>query len=178
MGDIMNLFNYYLDNPSQEGEVYNGNFLFLKCLAHYQTGKVDQSGKVIPLWVDANSIDLGILPEKTGVVGRSLFHFSDANLKAYDNFADLSDEGLALGKIDLLSLDDRVMIFSDTYDFNVESDKFTLHTKIIPFIGSLFTGRNAGNAISWSIHNILVPLVRNRPAHGPFTIYFSGEIKK
>ncbi len=169
MGDIINLFNYYLDNPSQEGEVYNGNFLFLKCLAHYQTGE----GK--DLMVDVQSIDLhGKVPLGIGKVGVQLFSLTDADLTAVGNFANLSDEGLALGTITVYKTANTMAILKDTYNFDVKIPEANFHTKFGVFLGQLFSGRNFGNSVSWLIHNYLIPVQYHRPPTGKFDIHFKG----
>ncbi len=173
MGDIMNLFNYYLDNQSLEGEVYNGNFLFLKCLAHYQTGQNKD------LVVDANSIDLGKISQKEPgtVQPMSLFNLSFSNLLnpiTWTNFANLSDEGLALGSFSITFTNSGIAINEDTYDFDFKlTHKYTVSINNQPIsIMDWHFKRNLGNAISLFLHT--VPF---SGTHGTFKIRFVGEIK-
>ncbi len=160
MGDIMNLFNYYLDNQSLEGEVYNVNFLFLKCLAHYQTGK----NRI--LLVDAKTIDV---PKGTK---------ESVNLFKYSK---ITDEGLALGKVSIFESainGGEYEIGWDTYDFDIPIPLKGMIQNPINMPSIIFStvtnGRNIGTAVSYLIHNVPFAFTGD----GPFHIGFVGTIKR
>ncbi len=188
MGDIINLFNYYLDNPSQEGEVYNGGFLFLKTLAHYQTGLTDV------LLVDAAILDLsqakierhtdlGFADIKfPGVDWKNLF-----TLSSIMNFANLSNESLSIGKVKATLVDNGYLLNDDTYDFNIEWAKADWN--VDPAFGSVVlinmlcdtfkSGRNIANSIGGFIHNVPFLFSGNYGAFSKtsFKLRFTGVAK-
>ncbi len=160
IAEINKLFKYYLDNPSLNGEVYNGNFLFLKCMAHYQTGK----NRI--LLVDAKTIDV---PKGTK---------ESVNLFKYSN---ITDEGLALGKVSIFESalnDGEYEIGWDTYGFDIPIPLKAMSQNPINMPSIMFStvtnGRNIGTAISYLLHNLPFAFTGD----GPFHIGFVGTIKR